>query len=211
MTNWLASNNGVGHGSFHSVALHADFLRDGQRGGRHGHLGHRGSVHRDLYRASLDTTNYLSIGGGGTETITFVRTKMSLDCIGARSIPINTINFYDGTKLVASYTGANVAPLFSDGNQGSFSSNGYVEFSGVAPFNKVVLAIDLERFRDRQYFCRDLIQPHASSARRSRERSAVHDPDIGDTLTASVTGNGIIEYNGATVQPICPTAPMFRR
>ena len=53
--------------------------------------------------------------------------------------PFNTISFYEGATLVASYSGANVSPLFSNGNQGSFGSNGYVEFSGVGPFNKVVL------------------------------------------------------------------------
>ena len=51
----------------------------------------------------------------------------------------NTIKFYDGATLVASYTGADISPLFPNGNQGSFVSNGYVEFSGLHYFNKVVL------------------------------------------------------------------------
>ena len=33
-----------------------------------------------------------------------------------------------------------LSPLFPNGNQGSFASNGYVEFSGLHSFNKVVLA-----------------------------------------------------------------------
>ena len=65
--------------------------------------------------------------------------RTPLDCIGVRSIPSIRLDFYNGTTLVASFTGNDVSPLFANGNLGSFSSNGYVEFLGLASFDKVVL------------------------------------------------------------------------
>ena len=86
-----------------------------------------------------DTTNYLSIGANGTETITFASEKNAFGLYWGTLDSYNTIKFYDGATLVASYTGTDLRPLFPIGNQGSFVSNGYVEFFGLQPFNKVVL------------------------------------------------------------------------
>ena len=81
----------------------------------------------------------MSIGGNGTETITFASAKNAFGLYWGSLDSYNTITFYDGATLVASYTGADISPLFPNGNQGSFVSNGYVEFSGLHSFNKVVL------------------------------------------------------------------------
>jgi len=40
----------------------------------------------------------------------------------------NSIYFYDGANLVASFTGSDIAPLIANGNQASWKSNRYVNF-----------------------------------------------------------------------------------
>ena len=88
----------------------------------------------------------MSILGNATETITFTSEKNTFGLYWGSVDSYNSIKFYDGTTLVASYTGADISPLFPDGNQGSFTSNGYVEFSGLRSFNKVVLASSSNAF-----------------------------------------------------------------
>ena len=150
-----SSNNGAGRGNFQSDALGADFSASGNAGVV---IGSSASVTAAPFVGPLpgdqDTTNYLSIGGNATETITFASEKNVFGLYWGSVDSYNTIKFYDGTTLVASYTGADISPLLSTGNQGSFASNGYVEFPGLHSFNKVVLGSSLERIRDRQHFRR---------------------------------------------------------
>ena len=117
---------------------------------------------------------------------------------GVRSIPDNSIKFYDGTTLVATYTGDQISPLFPTGDQGSFGSNGYVEFSGLHSFNKVVLSSTSNAFEidniSAGYIAPPTLNPVMGTL-------SVHDADIGDTLTAFVTGNATIEYNGSASVP----------
>jgi hypothetical protein len=80
------------------------------------------------------------------ETITFASEKNAFGLYWGSLDSYNTIKFYDGTTLVASYTGNDILPLFPTGNQGSFASNGYVEFSGLHSFNKVVLGSSANAF-----------------------------------------------------------------
>ena len=135
-----SSNNGAGRGNFHSNALGADFLASGNAGVV---IGSSASVTAAPFVGPLpgnqDTTKYLSIGANATETITFASEKNVFGLYWGSVDSYNTIKFYDGTTLVASYTGADISPLLSTGNQGSFASNGYVEFQGLHSFNKVVL------------------------------------------------------------------------
>ncbi|HVK99461.1 MAG TPA: PEP-CTERM sorting domain-containing protein [Dongiaceae bacterium] len=53
----------------------------------------------------------------------------------------NLLSFYLGDTLVGSFSGGDLAPLLADGNQGSWSSNRYVNFllDGGDLFNRVVL------------------------------------------------------------------------
>src|SRR5205814_1632188 len=124
--------------NFHSATLDADFSASG----------HAGVVNGSSVSASAapfvgpgvaDATNYLSIGAGGTEAITFAHDQNAFGLYWGSVDSYNKISFYHGETLVASYTGADVTPLFPTGNQGSFSSNGYVEFAGLGQFDKVVL------------------------------------------------------------------------
>jgi VCBS repeat-containing protein len=133
-----SSNNGAGTGNFYSATLHATFTASGNAGIVSGSFPYVTGA-PFVGPGNADTTNYLSIGAGGTETITFATEENTFGLYWGSVDAYNTINFYDGATLVASYTGADVSPLSADGNLGSFSSNGYVQFSGLAPFNKVVL------------------------------------------------------------------------
>ena len=67
-------------------------------------------------------TNYLSVGAGGTETITFAALENTFVPYWGSVDPFDTMNFYNGTTLVAYFTGNDVSPLFANGNLGSFSS-----------------------------------------------------------------------------------------
>jgi fibronectin-binding autotransporter adhesin len=100
--------------------------------------------------------------------------------------------------VVASYSGVNVSPLFATGNQGSFSSNGYVEFPDLAPFNMVVLASAASAFEidniSAGFVSHQLPSPIGGTL-------TVSDPVIGDTLTASVIGNAVVTYDGSTTLP----------
>ena len=143
-----------------------------------------------------DTTKYLSIGANATETITFASEKNVFGLYWGSVDSYNTIKFYDGTTLVASYTGADINPLLSTGNQGSFASNGYVEFQGLHSFNKVVLGSTSNAFE-----IDNISAGYVPPLKTSTGTLNVHDADIGDTLTAFVPGNATIEYNGSTTMP----------
>jgi len=194
----LASSNGIGHGSFYSAALDATFSGTGSAGIVNGSYGGiTAAPFLGPLPGAVDATNYLSVGGGGAETITFGAEQNAFGLYWGSVDSYNMVSFYDGTKLVASYSGADVAPLFSDGNQDSFSSNGYVEFSGLGQFNKVVLTSSASAFEIDNVSAGTLAQPHAGLAAPVAGTLSVHDADIGDALTASVTGNAIIEFIGA--------------
>jgi fibronectin-binding autotransporter adhesin len=194
------SDNGLGAGGFHSAILDADFSASG----------HAGFVNGSSVSASaapfmgpgvVDPTNYLSIGAGGTETIKFAQDQNAFGLYWGSVDSYNTISFYHGMTLVASYTGADVSPLFPTGNQGSFSSNGYVEFAGLSPFDKVVLGSSSNAFEIDNISAGTVPAPHVKLAAPITGTINVSDADIGDTLTASVTGDAVITYNGPAPLP----------
>jgi VCBS repeat-containing protein len=192
-----ASNNGFGYGDFFSSALGATFTGSGDAGVVNGSSTVSAAPFVGPLPGQADTTNYLSIGANGTETITFAAEQDVFGLYWGSVDSFNTINFYNGTQLVGSYTGAEISPLFSNGNQGSFSSNGYVEFPDLAPFNKVVLATgDVNAFEIDNISAgfHQLPGPIAGTL-------TVSDPVIGDTLTASVIGNAVVTYDGSTTLP----------
>jgi VCBS repeat-containing protein len=143
-----------------------------------------------------DTTNYLSVGAGGTETITFAHEQNAFGLYWGSVDSYNKISFYHGATLVTSYTGADVTPLFPSGNQGSFSSNGYVEFAGLGPFDKVVLGSSSNAFEVDNISAGTVPAPHVELAAPITGTLSVSDADIGDTLKASVTGDAVITYKG---------------
>ncbi len=194
-------NNGAGRGNFDSDALGAHFSASGNAGIL---SAVRRSVTRprmsDRHRDTRTRRSYLSIGGNATETITFTSDEeRSSACIGARSIPTIPSSFTTERRSLPPIPAPISARCCPNGNQGSFASNGYVEFTGLHSFNKVVLS-QQPRTHSRSTtfppdtFRRPTLEPVTGTL-------SVHDADIGDTLTAFVAGNATIEYNGSTTMP----------
>jgi VCBS repeat-containing protein len=195
-----ASNNGFGYGDFFSSALGATFTASGDAGVVNGSSAVSAAPFVGPLPGQADITNYLSIGADGTETITFAAEQDVFGLYWGSVDSFNTINFYNGAVLVGSYTGAEVSPLFANGTQGSFSSNGYVEFPDLAPFNKVVLATGGENAFEIDnisagFVAHQLPSPIAGTL-------TVSDAVIGDTLTGSVIGNAVVTYDGSTTLPV---------
>jgi len=197
-----ASNNGAGTGNFTSSALGATFLATGHAGIVHGSSSVSAAPFMGPLPGSQDNTNYLSIGAGATETITFATDMNTFGLYWGSVDSYNTIKFYEGTTLVASYTGADIAPLLANGNQSSFTANGYVEFIDLPAFNKVVLGTsNSNAFEIDNISAGNLPPPHAEIQGTVAGTMSVHDPDIGDTLTGVVTTNATALYNGSTTLP----------
>ena len=110
----------VGSGNFHSAALDATFSGSGNVGVINGSIPGVGvSLFLGPLPGSVDTTNYLIINSGGTETITFGSEKNTFGLYWGTIDLANTITFYDGGTFIASYTGSEVVGLLS-ANQGIF-------------------------------------------------------------------------------------------
>ena len=203
-----SSNNGLGHGSFQSAALNAAFSGSGRAGVVSGSSsGVTAAPFVGPLPGHADQTHYLSIGAGGTETITFAEQQNTFGLYWGSVNSYNTIAFYNGQTLVASYTGADINPLFPTGNQGSFSSNGYVEFSRLADFNRVVLGTG-----NSNAFEIDNISAGSVHVELSAPISGtltVSDVDIGDALTASVVGNATVHYTGTGSMTPADIAPLI--
>ena len=75
LTAGSSSNNGADRGNFHSAALGADFSASGNAGVVNGSSSVTAAPFVGPLSGHQDTTNYLSIGGNGTETITFASAK----------------------------------------------------------------------------------------------------------------------------------------
>ncbi len=195
------SNNGFGHGNFHSAALNATFSASGHAGVVEGSSGVSSAPFIGPLPGGADTTNYLSIGGGASETITFQTEENAFGLYWGSVDAYNTIAFYHGSTLVASYTGADIVPLLANGGQGSFASNGYVEFYGLSSFDKVVLSSSSNAFEVDNISAGSVSGPHAELAAPVAGTLSVHDTTVGDTLTASVLGNAVVSYNGSTTLP----------
>jgi VCBS repeat-containing protein len=194
------ADNGAGHGNFFSAALDGTFSESGNAGIVNGSLANvSGAPFMGPLSGSADATNYLSVGAGGTETITFAALENSFGLYWGSVDPFNTIDFYNGTTLVASFSGNDVSPLFATGSLGSFSSNGYVDFLGLASFDKVVLGTGSTNAFEVDNISAGAV--HAGLAAPIIGTLTVSDADIGDTLTASVSGNATVEYNGSTALP----------
>ena len=197
-----SASNGFHHGDFHSRALDADFSASGNAGVMHGSAsGVSAAPFIGPLPGQSDGTNYLSIGGGGSETIKFDDPQNAFGLYWGSVDPGNSISFYDGNKLVATYTGADIAPLLASGGQTSFSSNGYVEFKDLAPFDKVVLASTANAFEVDNISAGYIQDHHIQLANPVSGTLTVTDADIGDTLTAMVTAPADVNYNGLSHLP----------
>lgn len=192
-------NVSAGVGSFTSSTLGATFTRSGSAGVVHGSSS--SSAAPFMGPGVADPTNYLTIGGGASETIQFTSSKNTFGLYWGSVDTYNSIKFYDGSTLVASYTGADVAPLLANGNQGSFTANGYVEFVGLHNFNKVVLSSSSNAFEIDNISAGNVPASHSLLTGTVSGTMSVHDPDIGDTLTGVVSANATALLNGSSTLP----------
>lgn len=193
-------------GNFYSAALDATFSGSGNVRIINASIPGVGvSLFLGPLPGSPDTTNHLVIGASSVATITFASDRNAFGLYWGSVDAFNSISFYDGTTLVASYAGTDVISLLSR-NQGPFTANSYVEFSGLHPFDSVVLetgnanAFEVENI-SAGFF---LDQRHARLAAPISGTLSVHDSDIGDTITASVIGNATIEFvpsDGSAILP----------
>jgi fibronectin-binding autotransporter adhesin len=92
----------------------------------------------------LDTTPYMSILGGLSETLTFSGTKSSFGLYWGSIDAYNEIQFFSGSSAIpfAIYSGSTLnaaPPVGSNGDQSSLSSNAYILFTDLS-FDKVVLS-----------------------------------------------------------------------
>jgi fibronectin-binding autotransporter adhesin len=198
----LASNNGHGHGHFNSTALNAEFTASGNAGVVSGSSSVSAAPFIGPSPGHQDDSHYLSIGANGAETISFATEQNAFGLYWGSVDSYNKIDFYNGDKLVASYTGADVSPLLANGGQTAFSANGYVEFADLVPFNKVVLSSGSSNaFEIDNISAGYKSDHHIHLTEPITGTLTVSDNDIGDTLTASVTGPAVITYNGSSKLP----------
>jgi fibronectin-binding autotransporter adhesin len=96
-----------------------------------------GSVSSAYAEPYTDTTPYLSTGYDGTqglmtETVTFSQPQWEFGLFWGSMDSYNTLEFYNGSTLVGTFTGDSVTapPSGANGDQGSFATNRYVNFFG---------------------------------------------------------------------------------
>jgi hypothetical protein len=77
-----------------------------------------------------DTSNYLSVLGGGSATVTVNNGSVNTVSFLWGSIDAyNTIQFFNGATLIGTFTGSNILPKLSTGCQQSPDCTGYVTFT----------------------------------------------------------------------------------
>jgi len=199
--NTPAGSKGFSHGDFSSSALDASFSASGSAGVSTGSSSVSAAPFIGPLPGQQDATHYLSIGANGAETISFANEQNAFGLYWGSVDPSNKIDFYNGNTLVASYSGSEISPLLASGGQGSFASNGYVEFKDLAPFNKVVLSSATNSFELDNVSAGHISDSHIHLAEPIIGTLTVHDDDVGDQLTASVSGPAVIKYNGSTTLP----------
>ena len=111
----------------------------------------------------------MSIGGNATETITFASAKNAFGLYWGSVDSYNTIKFYDGTTLVASYTGADIARCFRTATRARSPRTGMWNSPGLHSFNKVVLGSTSNAFEIDNISAGNIPPPQLSQ---SRVRSA---------------------------------------
>jgi hypothetical protein len=93
-----------------------------------------------------DPTNYLTIGGGATETITFVGLRNLFGLYWGSADNFNSIKFYRGGLLLGTFDGSSAFPPVAAGHQTNLDNNGYVVFSNLGQFDQVVLSSSQNAF-----------------------------------------------------------------
>ena len=97
-----------------------------------------GSVSGQYAAPFQDTTQYLAVLGGHTATLAISPALKSLSFYWGSIDNYNTVSFFSGSNLVASYTGSQIPAALADGSQGNPINNRRVSFNfGGAPITSV--------------------------------------------------------------------------
>jgi hypothetical protein len=129
------ATNGSGFGNFASTLLPgATFSGSGNAGVTNGFAsGISAPPFVGPLPGSVSTSNYLSIGTGGSETISFLTPQNTFGLYWGSVDTFNTLTFSNGLVV----TGATIALLFPSGSQIDFNANGYIQFTELDPFTSV--------------------------------------------------------------------------
>jgi hypothetical protein len=135
-----------------------------------------------------DTTNYLSILGGASETLTFAGAHTSFGLYWGSIDAYNQIEFFSKGSLVASYLGSTLdalPPVGSNGDQTSLSTNAYIMFSGPGlSFDTVELLSSQNAFESDNIFAGD----------RTSLTSPVPEPSTWAMMVLGFAGVGFAAY-----------------
>ena len=106
-----------------------------------------GTVANQFAAPYQDATQYLAVLGGHTATLAISPALKALSFYWGSIDDYNTVSFFSGSTLVASYTGAQVPAAPADGSQGNPTNNRRVSFnfSGV-PITSVNFASSQNSF-----------------------------------------------------------------
>jgi len=94
-------------------------------------------------KSGIDTTNYLSVTGGSSVTITLARTANYLGLLWGSVDLYNEIDFVDQKGNVTKFDGADFA--VNNGNQGA-DGTFYANFVSTIPFLKIILTSSSNSF-----------------------------------------------------------------
>ena len=106
-----------------------------------------GSVSGQFAAPFQDTTQYLVVLGGHTATLAISPALKALSYYWGSIDDYNTVSFFSGSTLVASYTGAQIPAAPADGSQGNPLNNRRVTFNfGGVPITSVNFASSQNSF-----------------------------------------------------------------
>jgi hypothetical protein len=91
-----------------------------------------------------DASQYLAVKGGGSATINFGSSQQYLGLLWGSVDTYNTLSFYNGSTLIGSITGSQVAAS-ANGDQGQ-NGTYYVNINSSTAFNKIVITSSQNSF-----------------------------------------------------------------
>ena len=141
----VASTNGPDSGIPAGQHLVTDFTTPAGLSGNYQLVS--GSVSNQYAAPFQDTTQYLAVLGGNTATLAISPALQALSFYWGSIDDFNTVSFFSGTTLVASYTGAMIPAAPADGSQGNPLNNRRVSFNfGGVPITSVQFASGTNAF-----------------------------------------------------------------
>ena len=132
----VASTNGPDSGIPAGQHLITDFSSSAGLSGNYQLV--TGSVSGQYAAPFQDATQYLAVLGGNSATLAISPALKALSFYWGSIDDYNTVSFFSGSNLVASYTGSQIPAALSDGSQGNPLNNRRVSFNfGGEPITSV--------------------------------------------------------------------------